>query len=157
VPASRRPCSVWCASFPDPAAPPLQVLGAIYSRPAPRGPAPRVPARPCAALRALPADRAGRQVGGLAPDFAAARVALETVRSMLARIAAAPREARFRRVRLDNGAFRARVGRHAGGKELLLAANFRRSGDGSALECAAGPAELAVAASLFDAALDALP
>ena len=58
-------------------------------------------------------------------------MALETVLGIFRRITDCPSEQKFRKIRISNQTFQHKVASHAGGRELLLSANFRYSGEDS--------------------------
>eukprot|EP00549_Striatella_unipunctata_P005845 CAMPEP_0118693236 /NCGR_PEP_ID=MMETSP0800-20121206/11788_1 /TAXON_ID=210618 ORGANISM="Striatella unipunctata, Strain CCMP2910" /NCGR_SAMPLE_ID=MMETSP0800 /ASSEMBLY_ACC=CAM_ASM_000638 /LENGTH=275 /DNA_ID=CAMNT_0006591433 /DNA_START=380 /DNA_END=1204 /DNA_ORIENTATION=- len=60
-----------------------------------------------------------------APSDAEYRTAVRSLHTIFGQIVARPEEPKFRRIRRNHAAFVQDVGRHAGGKELLVAAGFR--------------------------------
>jgi len=57
-------------------------------------------------------------------DAAAQKAAIGALRALFSQIAAHPEEPKFRRIRRDHPKFNADIGRHDGGKEILIAAGF---------------------------------
>lgn len=57
-------------------------------------------------------------------DLTAQKCAIEALHTIFSQIVARPEEPNFRRIRRDHPKFNADIGRHPGGKELLLAAGF---------------------------------
>merc|ERR1711998_494511 len=109
-------------------------------------------------LRTRVENAVQRFVGGVAPEWVQARVGLETLNTMLGKILQSPTEDKYRRIRLSNAAYTNKIGKHDGGKEMLLAANFRFSPDGEALQYdRTDPAELLTARQALDAAISSLP
>ena len=60
-----------------------------------------------------------------ASDKATQRVAVDALHMIFSQIVARPEEVNYRRIRRNHPKFEADIGRHAGGKEILIAAGFR--------------------------------
>lgn len=60
-----------------------------------------------------------------AQDKAVQRVAVNALHTIFSQIVARPEEVNFRRIRRDHPKYEADIGRHPGGKEILIAAGFR--------------------------------
>jgi PUB domain len=57
-------------------------------------------------------------------DPLARKIAIEALHTLFSQIVARPEEPNFRRIRRDHAKFHADIGRHKGGREVLLAAGF---------------------------------
>ena len=57
-------------------------------------------------------------------DTEARRVAIASLHTLFKQIASKPEEVAFRRIRRDHEKFNADIGRHPGGKEILIASGF---------------------------------
>mmetsp|Transcript_24340 Transcript_24340/g.36104 ORF Transcript_24340/g.36104 Transcript_24340/m.36104 type:complete len:344 (-) Transcript_24340:37-1068(-) len=60
-----------------------------------------------------------------APDASSLLTALTSLHTLFSQIVSHPEEPKFRRVREDHPQFNADIGKHDGGKEILIAAGFR--------------------------------